>query len=203
MTVQSARSIAFGGSLLALAGLLAFAGYGWVQERDNRVKAEAQTGAQQQQIEALKQRQTQNGRALALQLQSIQKERSRPATASETVAVTNRLMPALPQALQVTSIRDAALPDAPLKQAIVVPEADFQGIRDAQLSCEEDSVKLASCATQQVNLQQQLTLTTAQREEWKTAAKGGSIWHRAVGAAKWFAIGAGTGAVIVAVAHHK
>ncbi len=42
-----------------------------------------------------------------------------------------------------------------------------------------------------------------QRDEWKTAAKGGSIWHRALGAVKWFAIGAGTGAAAYAIAHHK
>jgi hypothetical protein len=99
--------------------------------------------------------------------------------------------------------KNPALPDAPTTQTVIIPEADFESIRDGQVSCEENAAKLATCQTLGNASKQQLQLTEQQRDEWKTAAKGGSIWHRALGAAKWFAVGAGAGAGLYAAAHHK
>jgi len=187
-----------------LAAFLVFAGYGWMQEHDARLKAEAQTGQQQKQIDGLKQQQSEVQTALNGKLASLEKERQRPATATELVGDAGRLLPNLPQPLQVlTTQKSPALPNGPTAQTVVIPEADFKSIRDAQLSCEEDTAKLAACQTTADDGKQQLKLTEEQRDEWKTAAKGGSIWHRALGAAKWFAIGAGTGVGVYAAAHHK
>jgi hypothetical protein len=36
---------------------------------------------------------------------------------------------------------------------------------------------------------------TQQRDEYKRALKGGTVWHRTMVAAKWVAIGAGIGLV--------
>jgi hypothetical protein len=187
-----------------LAAVLVFAGYGWLQEHDGRVKAETQTGQQQQQIEGLKVQQAGIQQLLDIRLAAIQRERDKPATASELVSDTAAFLPGLPEPLEVRSIPvDAAAPDGPATQAVVIPQVDFKAIRDAQLSCEEDTARLTACQANQADAERQLSLTEAQRDEWKTAAKGGSMWHRAVGAAKWFAVGAGTGAVTYAIVHHK
>ncbi len=195
-------AIAIPGVLLA--GFLAFAGYGWLQEHDARMKAEAQTGQQQKQIDGLQHQQADTQNALNQKLAMIEKTRQSPATAAQLVGDASRLLPGLPVPLQMqTAPKDPALPNAPATQTVVIPEADFKSIRDAQVTCEENAAKLGACQTFGEESKQQLQLTQQQRDEWKTAAKGGSIWHRALGAAKWFAVGAGTGAGLYAASHHK
>jgi hypothetical protein len=190
--------------VVLLGGVLVFAAYGWLQEHDARVNAQTQTGQQQKQIDLLQRRQVETQQALDNKLTAIEQQRKQPATAPELVSDTASLLPSLPEALQVRTVpENPGLPDAPATQEVVVPAADFKTIRDAQLTCEEDSAKLAACQNDRQETDQELKLAESQRDEWKTAAKGGSLWHRALGAAKWFAVGAGTGAAAYAVAHHR
>ncbi len=190
-------------TILLGSGVL-FAIYGWLQEHDARLKAETETGQQQKQIDGLKEQQAETKQVLANKLASIERERSQPATAAQVVSDASTLLPGLPEPLLVqTAPANPALPNAPAAQEVVIPEADFKSIRDAQLTCQEDAAKLTACQSTEQDTTQQLKLTEAQRDEWKTAAKGGSLWHRALGAAKWFAVGAGTGAVAYAATHHK
>jgi hypothetical protein len=205
MTIQGRGEVlAIAIPAVLLAGFLVFAGYGWLQEHDARVKAEAQTGQQQKQIDGLKQQQVDTQNVLTEKLASLEKERQAPATATQLVSDASTLLPGLPEPLQVqTTPTDPKLPDAPPIQTVVIPEADFKSIQDAQIGCEENAAKLNACQTIGSESKQQLQLTEQQRDEWKTAAKGGSMWHRALGAAKWFAVGAGAGAGAYAVTHHK
>jgi len=205
MTIPSRDALVLAGIPTGLlAAVLVFAWYGWLQEHDGRVKAETQTGQQQQQIEGLRQQQIGIQQVLDTRLAAIEGERSKPATAAQLVDNATTLLPGLPAPLEVRSVPvNAALPEGPTTQAVVIPEVDFKAVRDAQLTCEEDMAKLSACQATQADTSQQLSITEAQRDEWKTAAKGGSLWHRALGAAKWFAIGAGTGALTYAVVHRK
>jgi hypothetical protein len=185
-------------------GFLVFVGYGWMQEHDARLKAETQTSQQQKQIDGLQQQQAQAQNSLNKQLAALEKSRQTPATATQLVSDASSLLPNLPVPLQVqTAPRNPALPDAPATQTVIIPEADFKSIRDAQVTCEENTARLATCQTLGDASKQQLKLAEQQRDEWKTAASGGSIWHRALGAAKWFAVGAGAGAGLYAATHHK
>jgi hypothetical protein len=187
-----------------LAGFLIFVGCSWMQEHDARLKAETQTGQQQKQIDGLQQQQAQAQDSLNKQLAALEKLRQTPATASQLVSDAATLLPNLPVPLQVQPAPDnPALPDAPATQNVIIPEADFKSIRDAQVTCEENAAKLATCQALGNESKQQLKLTQQQADEWKTAARGGSVWHRALGAAKWFAVGAGAGAGLYAAAHHK
>ena len=176
-----------------LVGFLVFVGYGWMQEHDARLQAEAQTGQQQKQIDGLKQQQAHAQDALTKKLATLlERSRQMPATATPVGERRNHAAAQSPVPLQVqTAPKDPSLPDAPAAQTVIIPEADFKSIRDAQVTCEEDAAKLATCQTVGDEGKQQLQLTEQQRDEWKTAAKGGSLWHRALGAAKWFAVGAG------------
>jgi hypothetical protein len=204
ITQEQAKTLAIAVPTVLLTGFLVFAGYGWLQEHDGRVKAEAQTGQQQKQIEGLKQQQSEVQMALDRKLALLEEERRRPATATQLVSDASSLLPNLPQPLQVlTTPENPALPDGPTAQTVVIPEADLQGIRDAQLSCQENTAKLAACQALEDDGKQQIKLTEEQRDEWKIVAKGGSIWHRALGAAKWFAVGAGAGVGVYAATHHK
>ena len=205
MTIQGRGEVlAIAIPAVLLAGFLVFAGYGWIQEHDARLKAEAQTGQQQKQIDGLKQQQTDAQNALNEKLAALDKSRQTPATATQVVSDASTLLPNLPVPLQVqTAPKDPSLPDAPATQTVVIPEADFKSIRDAQVTCEENAAKLATCQTLGDESKQELQLTAQQRDEWKTAVKGGSIWQRALGATKWFAVGAGVGAGLYAGTHHK
>jgi DNA invertase Pin-like site-specific DNA recombinase len=205
MTIRArlvALAIAIPAALLL--GMIVFAAHAWLQEHDARVKAEMQAGEQQKQIDGLKQQQVIAQQALDTKLASLEQQRKQPATAAKIAEESSILIPTLPQPLRVQSVSDdPALPDSPVSQAVVIPVADFKSIRDAQITCQEDSAKLTACLASEGSEQQQLKLTEAQRDAWKTAARGGSLWHRTLGAVKWFAVGAGTGAAAYAVAHHK
>jgi hypothetical protein len=204
MTLQGrTEAFAIGIPAVLIAGFLVFAGYGWLQEHDARLKAETQTSQQQKQIDGLQQQATQAQSALTDKLASLEKQRAQPATAAQLVSAANTLLPGLPAALEIqTAAANPELPNAPPTQSIVIPEADFKSIQNAQLTCQEGAAKLATCQIIGDDAKQQLKLTQDQRDEWKTAAKGGSIWHRALGAAKWFAVGAGAGAGVYAATHH-
>jgi hypothetical protein len=190
--------------LVLFVGFLVFVGYGWMQEHNARLKAETQTSQQQKQIDGLQQQQVQAQNSLNKQLAVLEKSRQTPATATQLATDATTLLPNLPVPLQVqTAPKNPALPEAPATQTVIIPEADFKSIRDVQVTCEENTAKLATCLTLDDASKQQLKLTEQQRDEWKTAASGGSIWHRALGAAKWFAVGAGAGAGLFAATHHK
>jgi len=203
MTIQGRAGLA----LAAVAVLSAvLAGRGWLQEHDARLKAESLSSDQQKQLDGLKQAAAATQEALASKVAGIERERRQPATAASVVAETSALIPNLPEAIEAREVPATllnGLPNAPASEEVVIPRADFKAIRDAQLSCEEGGAQLVACQATQADAKQQITLTEAQRDEWKTAAKGGSVWHRALGAAKWFALGAASGAVIYAVEHRK
>jgi hypothetical protein len=205
MTIQGrGEALAIGIPSVLLAAFLVFAGYGWFQEHDARLKAESATTQQQQQIDGLKQQQAAAQLALNQKLATLEKTRQTPATASELVTGADTIIPNLPAPLQVTTApANPDLPTAPPTQQIVIPEADFKSIRDQELICEENAAKLNACQSNEASLGQQIKLTEQQRDEWKDTANGGSMWHRALGAAKWFAIGAGAGAGVYAAAHHR
>jgi hypothetical protein len=199
--IQARTGFVVAGSALLLI-LLAAAGHGWLQEHDARLKAESKSSQQQKQIDGVKEQETKTQQELVTKVAGIERERSRPATAAQVVSDTNALIPDLPQPLRVQQ-EPSTLPNGPAAQSVLVPEADFKAIRDAQLTCEEDGARLTACQSQQADAKQELALTAAQRDEWKTAAKGGSFWHRTFQAAKWFAAGAASGAIVYAAAHHK
>jgi hypothetical protein len=201
MTVQGRAGWLAVSAALVL-GLIALAGQGWLHEHDARLKAESLVSGQQQRIDEINKQVAATQQALSGQIAGIERERSRPATAAQVVSEARALIPNLPEEVKVEEV-PSALPNGPSAATIVVPEADFQAVRDAQLTCEENTARLNACQSVQSDAKQQAALLTAERDEWKTAAKGGSVWHRALGAAKWFAVGAASGAVIYAVERHK
>jgi hypothetical protein len=205
MTIQGrGEVIAIAIPAVLLTALLVFGGYGWLQEHDARMKAEAAAGQRQKQIDGLKLQQADAQNALNQKLAALEKTRQTPATATQLVSDTAALLPGLPVPLQVVAApKDPAMPNAPATQNVIIPEADFKTIQDAQITCEENAARLVTCQSLAEDSKQQLQLTERQRDEWKTAAKGGSIWHRALGAAKWFGVGAATGAGFYAVSHHR
>ncbi len=185
-----------------LIGLLFLVRSGRLAERDAQRTAAAKTAEQQKHIEELQQQQEQMRSILAAQIELLEREKKKPISAPQFVAQTSQLIPNLPKPLEVrlASI-DPSLPEGPQRQEVVVPEQDLVAIRDAQLECREDHLRFSSCEAEIANVGRQLAATESEKQEWKTAAKGGSRWHRTVQAAKWFAIGAGASAAGYAIWH--
>ena len=156
-----------------LGGGIAFAAYGWLQEHDARLKAETQSGQQQKQIDALNQQQAETQKALDAKLAKTSAAAQPTGDRRQLVSDAANLLPNLPEPLQVQAApANPALPNAPATREVVIPEADFKSIRDAQLTCQEDAAKLSACQATEQDATQQLKLAEAQRDEWKTAAKG-------------------------------
>jgi hypothetical protein len=192
--------------------LAALGGYEWLQERAARLKAETQTAAQQKTIDQAKSDARAVGQQLAAQLKSLEAQRQQPATAQRIVAETSKLIPGLPQPITIQTSPQPAVGNGPAQpgaadlakvpqQQIVIPAVDFAAIQNAEIDCQEDSAKLASCNRTAADTATELQATSAQRDEWKTAAKGGNWLHKTVTAAKWIVIGGAVGAVAGYAAH--
>jgi hypothetical protein len=187
---------------LALLVLLGFAVYGWFSEHDARLRAELTSARAQKDIDSLKAQQQQNGETLRQQLAVLELEKTKPATPQQIVLDASHLIPALPAPLEVqTKPVNEALPDGPKVQQVVIPTADLSAVRDYGIACEETADKLAACTADDADLKKELALTGQQRDAWKKAASGGSIWHRAATAAKWMLAGAIAGYVVERTRH--
>jgi len=84
---------------------------------------------------------------------------------------------------------------------VQLPAEDLKPLYDFAVTCKECQVQLASV---QANLKDEQAKTQAigrERDTALRAARGGSVIHRIVRAAKWFAIGAAAGAVAAKLAH--
>ena len=205
-TVSNLWKIAGGVAALVF---ITVGGICWLQEHDARLKAETQTSAQQKTIDQAKTDAATVQTNLAAQLKTLEAQRQQPATAQGVVTETSKLIPNLPKPIEVqtvtktaaaTGTAKTALPDAPTQQ-LVIPAADFSAIQNAEIDCQEDAAKLSACTKTSADTATELKATTAQRDEWKQTAKGGTWWHRTVTAAKWVGIGAAAGAAAGYAAH--
>ncbi|MGB6431503.1 MAG: hypothetical protein WBF06_13030 [Candidatus Acidiferrales bacterium] len=83
-----------------------------------------------------------------------------------------------------------------------IPQADLQPLYDYFENCQATTLDRDTAKKDLADAQTQVTALTQQRDAAVTSAKGGSFWTRLRRGAKWFAIGAATGAVVGAVAAH-
>ena len=179
---------------LALALGLAIAGFEWFSEHDAKLRAETTSASAQKDIDALKTQQQQTADMLREQIAALERKKTQPATPQQIVLDASRLMPALPKPLEVQSVPvNAQLPDGPKTQQVVIPVADLPAVRDFSVNCQETVDKHEACTKNDTDLKQELALTGQQRDAWKKAAQGGSVWHRTVTAGKWLLVGAVAG----------
>jgi len=84
------------------------------------------------------------------------------------------------------------LPDAPQPQ-IVLNHADSVALNNKLVAC-------AECSANVTKLTGDLKDMTGERDKWRDAASGGSVWQRVKRASKWLLIGAAAGAAGGAIA---
>ena len=189
---------------LAIIGvaLLAFDGYEWLQQHDALVKAEAAAAVQQKTIDQAKADAATAQQTLAAQLKALQIQSQLPATAPQIVLDASKLFPNLPAPLKVVTPpptmqldngKTTELPSAPV---VEIPQVDFAALQQGAITCQANADKLDACTKELADSQTEVAAATQQRDEYKSAAKGGSWLRRALTAAKWIGIGAGVGIAV-------
>jgi len=179
----------------------------WLQEHDGRLKAEATQAAQQQVIDAsqkiidkAKADQAQTASDLKAQLAAIANQRTVIVTPQQAAAAIPSFVPNLPQPVQVQTVPATAT--SPATEALIIPQADIPAFQKYKLDCDESSARLLACNKDAVNFQAELSAgqdqfkaMTKERDQWRTAAKGGSLLHRLGRKAKCLAISGGASAL--------
>ncbi|HXR34258.1 MAG TPA: hypothetical protein VN830_11155 [Verrucomicrobiae bacterium] len=110
-------------------------------------------------------------------------------------------LPAQPTGASPTPQGGTNRPVEPPSAKLQLPAEDLKPLYDFAVDCRECQAQLSAA---QENLKDEQTKTQALSRERDTAlqaARGGSVLHRVVRAAKWFVIGAAAGAVAAKLAH--
>jgi len=167
-----------------IAAALIFGAHEWLQEHDARIKAEATVAAAQTQIQTDKVSEAKVQTDLAARLSTLEAAKKQPATPQQIVISAAKLFPNLAQPLQVVTPpptqqvvngKPTEVPSAPVVQ---IPAVDLKALQDYAINCEENSAKLSACTLTQATTADELKATTAQRDAYKTALKGGTFWQR-------------------------
>lgn len=91
------------------------------------------------------------------------------------------------------------LPDAPTY--VVQTDLKAEATAKALIDCQSTAATASTCAADLADTRTKLQAVTADRDDWKTAAHGGSFWTRLKSGAKWAGIGALAGAAAGYAAH--
>jgi hypothetical protein len=199
---------------ILLAGVALIGLWSYISAREARIKAEAVQAANEkvvaqndQQIKLLASQVEQLKADQTRQLATLTATFSRAQTPQDIAPLVAKLME-----LQkpITFVTPAATPENPHPQPVAqIPAEDAPQVKAYVQTCEECKIKLPSLAAELSASEAQgrflasnLVERTQERDQWKTAAKGGSFWQRFTRSLKYLAIGAGVGAVALCGSGH-
>jgi len=166
---------------------------GYIHEQRIRAAAEVVSAARQVQIDALQKSiaqyqadRVQTAANLAKQIAVIKQQNAKPWTPQQAAVEVNTL-PALPVQAQVDTTT----------QNLVVPAVDVPALQAYKATCDETTARLGACQLTAASFQGELaatksefTIMTADRDNWRNVAKGGTFWYRVGGASKHAGCGA-------------
>lgn len=186
-------------------GLVLFfmAARAWLEQREDRIKLDAELRATKQlildrekRLKELNERIEWRDKALVDAVKKIEELKARPATIREIVKEIPHYIPAVEPVIKPP---DPAAPNAP--PAMVFDEDSAQGLRAFYLECHEKTLKLESCQDdvgdwkrKEVTWEEKEKILEQQRDAAIRTVKGGSLWQRFKRNAKWLGIGVGVGA---------
>lgn len=167
----------------------------------SQARAEERSKASAERQQALDQQKKQNDADLKSALSVLEAARSKPATVQAVTKYTSTPMPQGSQLEIFTPGADCAncVDSKPFLQLKGDPQKNLQWIQGMELDHAECDKKLDNCQKNSVIADGKLKDMTADRDNWKNTAKGGSKWHRALKIAKCGAVaggGAGLGALL-------
>ncbi len=130
---------------------------------------------------------------LADKLKEIEALRKTVVTPQQIV----REIPSQIPGVQPIIVQPAPTPSQPNPSPVAeLPIGQLKPLWDFALACKEDQVSLAACRSETKELKVQLDATNEGRDEAVKRLKGGSFWQKVKTGAKWFAVGAGVGAIL-------
>lgn len=213
MAWDSKHTILAGLAVLGAAGA-SIAFHSWLASHDALLRAEATVRQQQQALtqdaevsrhlaEQVKRQDAQAAREIA----ALHARAAKQKTPVQIAAWLPKQISA-PQPIKIQIPKPTPKNPAPAAVA-TIPQLDLVPMRDFVSTCQECSVRLGAVQKDLAAKEQQLTLAgnelsaaLKERDAALQAAKGGGFWRRLGAAMKWFAIGAGTGAVLVCGTGH-
>jgi hypothetical protein len=193
-------------AVLVLAGA-AFGHSVWLQEHDDKVKAQADIAAAKKAFDQLaadrhdhEQADKARDDATAKQLEAMQKLAAQVQTPAQIAAWIPKQLPGVPQPITINV--PAATAQNPHPDAIAsIPQADLPALRDSIEKCREDSVRLSACQGNLSSRVAEIKMADGQIEQLKkengdlqTELKGGTFWQRTKRIAKVGACAAAGGA---------
>jgi hypothetical protein len=186
---------------LIAAALLADA---WRSARHDSQQLAATLTAQNTVIQQSGDREKQRDSQLATALATIQAQKRTVQTPQQAAKQLASVLPPLPLPV---SIHDPDL-SAPLppgetpSTSISIPQPDLVPLYDELQDCRASTVQNDALKKDLADEKTRSAALLQERDATKAVAHGGTFLLRLKRAAKWFAIGVATGAVVAAVAHH-
>lgn len=171
---------------LLAAGVITFAAF-WIQDAIAHARAQAKVEAQQQVMDATDKQMKDRADTFKAEIEVLKQSIEKVKTPDQAIRYIHDNVPALASVQQAKDL-PVSLPDAPTPQGMrrvmvhdddaIVPSAKL--IESAELvnRCQQDTKGFLKCQQDVGDTQTKLDLAIKQRDEWKSAAKGGSKWHR-------------------------
>ncbi len=191
----------------------------WRADRRDRAQLNSELAATKQLLAAADARQHDRDTQLQQTLAALAAEKRTIVTPAQIVRDLPREMPLpVPIALQSSPADNAATGSSSTTQNpgratmpstkqnppptnAVIPAADLKPLYDFTLDCKACQARLATAQRDLLDEKTKSAALTQERDQALKIARGGSLLRRLGRAAKWFLIGAATGAVAAKLAH--
>ena len=156
--------------------------------------AKAQVQAQQTVIDAAQKRMDDREKEFKDQITTLLAMKSTPATTpTQIVERIPQLYPQLQPTLQPAVNPQTGQVDTSKPPNLVFDAPQAKALNDQLVECKICQVSLTKAQADLVDTNTKLAGVTKERDDWKIAAKGGSIWKRTGRVLKWAAIGVAIG----------
>ncbi len=164
----------------------------------SRRSAELQTkiAAQQSDVSKAQQDLKQQQEQLRDALTALESAKKNVTTPQQIVREIPQYAPQLPQPITLNIPAPTKENPAPAPTSANLPLEDMKPLFDHLVDCQECARKLSAAENAAATKDGEIKDIAKERDEYKTALKGGTFWTRMKRNAKWFAIGAAAGAAV-------
>jgi hypothetical protein len=186
MTISRFWGIWIGVAMLLLVG---WSGFEWLQEHDARITSATKIAQFEQQVKDNAAAQAKRDTADKQQQQDAQKAKAEVTTAPQAVKIITQLVQVPTSSASSTQAQavavtpqdltpqvQAQLPNSP--SYMVTTQAQSTATAQALIQCGADQKSLDTCKSDNAGAAVALTAMTADRDNWKSTANGGTFWQR-------------------------
>jgi hypothetical protein len=193
------------GAILALL-IIGIVYRAWLADHEERIKLKATLDAQNQILADAGKREAARDAVLKDSLAQLEDLKKRTQTPAQVVKALPQVL-TLPQPITITLPAALAQGDPKLLgvqpgETATIPAEDLKPLFDFAATCKECQAKVIVLQQDKADDTVKIGALVKERDAAVRVANGGSKWQRIKRAAKWFAIGAGAGAVALKASGH-